>query len=362
MFRTWVDLLINVAILVSLLSFGNQILREFNFKSSNARSGKIWAGILYGIFGCILVLYSMQRMRGYVVDMPLIPVILAGLYSSFPSAVIASVVIGLFRIVVMGMDPISMMNLIIGIIVAVGCGLISKITVTRQKQWFLTAVLVYLVFLLINSWLFPNIQTVNAQFVTYLVGIIIVAFIMYYFMEYMLLTNEAYLRMKDAADRDYLTGLNNVRRFDQLMDAVMERAREHNTNLNILFIDVDHFKRINDTYGHPEGDRVLMQLSELLTKLCRPQDIVSRNGGEEFSMILADCSLVEARDIAERIRSGVEQHPFCLQSGEEINITISIGVSSYPYTTLDVEKLVEQSDMALYKAKREGRNRVVVAG
>ncbi|HEY9161074.1 MAG TPA: GGDEF domain-containing protein [Methylomusa anaerophila] len=164
--------------------------------------------------------------------------------------------------------------------------------------------------------------------------------------------------MKDDAKKDFLTGLNNVRQFDTLLNKAINEANERNENLSFLFIDVDFFKKVNDTYGHTEGDLVLKQLGDIIKNTCRSFDIVSRNGGEEFSAILLDCPLDRAVKVAERVRNNIEHHGFILSTGQEIKMTVSIGVSSYPEDTLDADKLVEYSDIALYNAKREGRNNV----
>ena len=160
------------------------------------------------------------------------------------------------------------------------------------------------------------------------------------------------------SSKDFLTGLNNVRKFDSLFNNAIENAKEKKENLSLLMIDIDFFKRVNDTYGHAEGDVVLQELGKILSKNSRSFDVVSRNGGEEFTVLLLGCPKDNAIQIAERIRATVENHSFVLTTGLEISITVSIGVSSYPELTEEVEKLVEKSDIALYAAKRTGRNKV----
>ncbi len=123
-------------------------------------------------------------------------------------------------------------------------------------------------------------------------------------------------------------------------------------------VDIDFFKKVNDTYGHIEGDIVLKELGLILSENCRHFDEVSRIGGEEFSVLLPDCAYPRAMQIAERIKDAVKIHTFTLSTGVKIHITISIGVASYPETIQDIEKLMEKADTALYAAKRSGRNRV----
>ena len=129
----------------------------------------------------------------------------------------------------------------------------------------------------------------------------------------------------------------------------------------MLFIDIDFFKKVNDIYGHLNGDRVLKEVGQILIKLSRDTDIVARKGREEFTVLLMDCGVSKALKVAERIRKTIEENIFISEQNEEIRITISIGVSSFPDTIADEEKLTEQADIALYRAKRSGRNKVCLA-
>lgn len=141
----------------------------------------------------------------------------------------------------------------------------------------------------------------------------------------------------------------------------IEKADKKGESLSFILIDIDHFKQVNDTYGHQSGDEVLKQLSNVIWHCCRSVDIVSRNGGEEFSIILPACSKNQAGETAERIRSAVEFRKFILPDGSKINVTVSLGVSSYRETTENQQNLIEQADHCLYQAKATGRNKVVQA-
>ena len=138
----------------------------------------------------------------------------------------------------------------------------------------------------------------------------------------------------------------------------MKNATEKSEKLSLLMIDIDFLKKVNDTYGHTAGDFVLREIGEILLKCSRSYDIVSRNGGEEFTILLLDCTEAQALQIAEHVRSCVENHTFVITDEIQINITISIGVANYPEATNEIEKLIELADIALYDAKRIGRNRV----
>lgn len=159
------------------------------------------------------------------------------------------------------------------------------------------------------------------------------------------------------ATHDGLTGLYNHRTFYKLLEDELARAQRFNRPVALLLLDIDHFKRVNDTYGHLAGDAVLRGLSELLRREARAIDRVCRYGGEEITVILPETDPDAAANFAERLRAAVEAQPFDANS-EPIRITVSIGVASWP-AQADSETLVAGADTALYAAKEGGRNRVV---
>ncbi|ERI93039.1 diguanylate cyclase domain protein [Clostridiales bacterium oral taxon 876 str. F0540] len=167
-------------------------------------------------------------------------------------------------------------------------------------------------------------------------------------------------RLKEEAAKDYLTGLDNVRSFDKSFNELISKARGNEESIALLAIDVDLFKRVNDTYGHAAGDAVLRELSTILLKSVRDFDVVGRVGGEEFSVILRDCTKERTLEIAERIRRNIEGDIFVLPCGSTIKVTVSIGVAVYPATVTDVNLLKEEADSKLYRAKHSGRNTICI--
>jgi len=161
-----------------------------------------------------------------------------------------------------------------------------------------------------------------------------------------------------SALRDPLTKLFNKRYLLDRLDSELKFARRHNTPLSLLMLDLDHFKRINDTQGHLAGDAVLLNLATVLTKAVRNEDVVARFGGEELAIILRAIPLEPAIMLAERLRRHVEQ-TVTRYDGRELRATVSIGVACYPSTRAETfEELMEAADRALYRAKHDGRNRV----
>lgn len=160
---------------------------------------------------------------------------------------------------------------------------------------------------------------------------------------------------------DPLTGTYNRRYASNHLDALIERARLHETNLAVMMLDIDRFKRVNDTFGHAIGDRVLKEFADRLRRNVREMDLVARMGGEEFMVIMPDINTTLVAEIAERVRAATEDPHFQLDSIDEtLAVTVSIGFGVLQADEAP-EALIERADQALYKSKNEGRNRVTLA-
>jgi diguanylate cyclase (GGDEF)-like protein len=164
----------------------------------------------------------------------------------------------------------------------------------------------------------------------------------------------AYLleRMQQMAVTDGLTELANRRSFDRSLDRELTRAARTDGRLSVVLLDVDHFKSLNDTYGHVVGDNVLRQIAQALRECGREYDTIARYGGEEFAAVLPGCSSALALQVAERLREAVEM------AVTDVPVTASAGVATYPYDGIDANGLLSAADQALYAGKRSGRNTV----
>lgn len=164
---------------------------------------------------------------------------------------------------------------------------------------------------------------------------------------------------------DPLTKVYNRRYLDRRLEEEFARSKRYALHLSVLMLDVDHFKRINDTYGHSSGDAVLSTLGSLLKASFRDLDIVARYGGEEFMVICTNTAIDGAALVAERVRQLIESHQIEIPDGsgasQTIQIRISIGAAGLSASVGNKEELVQAADQALYRAKQEGRNRVIVA-
>jgi diguanylate cyclase (GGDEF)-like protein len=164
------------------------------------------------------------------------------------------------------------------------------------------------------------------------------------------------------ATTDPLTTLRTRRYLDERLAREVARARRSGRPLGLLMIDVDHFKRINDTYGHGAGDLALAQVGEVLRHCLRPGDLVARYGGEEFAALLSDVDPHGIVELAERVRLAVATAPITVVEGMPLLVTVSVGAACIPEHALDGGDLVRAADRALYAAKHEGRNRTCLSG
>ena len=167
-------------------------------------------------------------------------------------------------------------------------------------------------------------------------------------------------QLKYLATRDALTGLFNRRYFFEALELELSRCRRHGRAFSLLFLDLDHFKHYNDAKGHPAGDGLLSGLAEVITKTSRNTTIAARYGGEEFILLVPETPKDGAHIFAERLRKSVEEHPFSGRESQPLGrVTLSIGVCTFPEDGSDCETLIARADEAMYKAKANGRNRVV---
>lgn len=168
---------------------------------------------------------------------------------------------------------------------------------------------------------------------------------------------DANQQLKRLAATDHLTGVANRREFMCRLTQEMARSARSQSALSLLLIDLDHFKSVNDNYGHQAGDNVLIEFVSLVQSMLRPGDLLARVGGEEFTIMLTDTDFEQAIVTAERLRTAVQQHAIHTND-MEIYVTTSIGVASHDPSISTIDELMHLADQRMYKAKNEGRNRV----
>ena len=165
-------------------------------------------------------------------------------------------------------------------------------------------------------------------------------------------------RLQELAITDGLTALYNSRYFYKQLDSEIDRSRRYNHPLTLLFLDIDHFKHYNDTYGHLEGDKVLAGFGKVIKSCLRKMDTAYRYGGEEFTVILPETSRgEEVMAVAKRIKDAIENEKFSPQSGKSISMTISVGVTEY-CPGERISTFIQRADKAMYLSKQRGRNQI----
>jgi diguanylate cyclase (GGDEF)-like protein len=188
----------------------------------------------------------------------------------------------------------------------------------------------------------------------------IIATIVLYSVSLLLYRNsQSEIVLKRLATTDPLTGALNRRHFMELMSREQRRAERYNAVFSMLMIDIDHFKRVNDTYGHQTGDQAIQAMADACQKALRPTDLLARYGGEEFIITLVHTDQVGAAKVAERLRESVSEIELPTEQGV-LKFTISVGVSTFFKRSL-LEEIIGRADQALYQAKTSGRNRVCLA-
>ena len=165
----------------------------------------------------------------------------------------------------------------------------------------------------------------------------------------------------NLAITDGLTQCFIKRYIDQLLKDELTRAKRYGRPLSVLMLDIDHFKTINDRFGHQQGDSVLAEIGHIIRTSVREVDSPARYGGEEFLIIMPETEGAQTVAMAERIRQIIEKHEFRSLDDKPMRLTASIGIATFPHNALSEEGLVRKADMALYKSKEDGRNRVTVS-
>ncbi|ELK44659.1 UNVERIFIED_CONTAM: diguanylate cyclase [Halobacillus marinus] len=352
------ELVANLAIMIAGFYLAGKIIKEPIGRQSG-RWDRCLMSVLAAGIGLVLMFFSIEVGDNIMIDLRHIPIIILAYYAGFVPTMVSAALIGISRLL-FGFDETSlfalMTTLIFGLIVGVASRFISlgttkKISVLNIISLLIISTHLYVVMggdreyweVLIYYW-----------FIAVPAGVFAAVF--FQDIQY---SKRMFQQLKNDSKTDFLTGLSNVRHFHFTLNDLFKKSGNQVKGVSLLLMDLDHFKRVNDTYGHDAGDAVLKQLGGLLQANARPTDQIARNGGEEFSVLLPDCSRKDSLEIAERIRAAVERHRFVLPEGDEIKLSISIGVSQLEKEMKKPDDLYKNADKALYKAKTTGRNRVV---
>ena len=243
-----------------------------------------------------------------------------------------------------------MISLIIGIITV-----IIVLKINSALVGALSAISVYIGYLFVSYYAMKYFNAWLETVYPFLIGLITLIFS--YIVKY-LIKSKDFDKQYILATTDGLTELYNHRYFKEQMRQMIEQSTRYSTLFSLIILDIDFFKKFNDTYGHQAGDAILKQVAQTLKRNVRSSDIVCRYGGEEMSIILTNTDYNTAVYIAEKICKRIANNAFKLPNGKEASVTISLGVSTFPKDGISVEEMIESADKRLYQAKETGRNKV----
>lgn len=352
------EIFINSCILITFISISYFFIKSKDVSPKTSTILKVFIGTFSGSIGIVLMLFNISIIADVIVDFRYLPILLAAIFGGVVPPIIASIMIGIFRFLYFGVTFTSLVGLIDALLIGIGFSIISSTKALRKTKWIQSITYLLIVTSISMIILIRDSFVLFKILLAYSGAIILMSYFVFRYTEYLSESIKNDIKFKCEANVDFLTGLNNARQFKTDFNYFTQQTIRKKEHLSLLFLDIDFFKNVNDTYGHNSGDNLLKDLAIILRNTCRGFDIISRNGGEEFSVLLLDCSTPHAVQIAERIRRNIEVNEFNISDKISINITVSIGVTTYPDISLDIDNLVENADIALYEAKRTGRNKV----
>ncbi len=353
------DLLVNICILITFIFVWHQVFRKMPLTSQSPLWIKTADGAIAGLLGIILMHYSIVINDITILDLRHVPVAIVAFYGGvFPPLVAAFVItVGRYAIDINFSSHVAMFMMLF---IAIGVGLIAKyMMIGAWKKWFIMLIYAQAIFSLAFYVVSSDYSLVFGTALLHVLITLIGGTLAFYFVRYIKRNSELFFQYRDFSRKDPLTGLYNVRAFHHFYESFLANAKIKGTPFVLLLLDIDHFKQVNDQYGHIAGDEILKQLSSLIEEIAGPEAVVARNGGEEFSVMYTGMEFSDVEMIAESIRLQVEQHEFTLPNETHLSITVSIGVAQYQSDFQEDFELYKYADHALYQAKETGRNQTI---
>jgi diguanylate cyclase len=350
-------------LLIAITFIGGHILKEIPKKMVSTLYGKILLGVVGGLMGVLLMIYTIEvKGTTTILDLRVFAIMIVSYIGGIVPTIVSGIIIGGYRAVYFGINE-SAIAAVIQIILYIISFHIADIKIKSECKKWVVKTLISLIILIPTFYYLLSI-VVNVKVICFGLSLLIIftSIVEYLLLDYVHKSNELYREYKKESTKDFLTDLYNTRQFDKILNLAFDRVLISNEKLSCLMIDIDHFKKVNDTYGHATGDVVLKELAQVLRKNCREFDIVGRVGGEEFCVLLLDSPKDQTFEIALRINDAVEKHKYTIGENEFIKITVSIGVAMYPDESVNLKGIKETADMDLYKAKQNGRNKVYHRG
>jgi len=350
----------NFCILITGVVFVMHYLREKNLHEIRSTWFRFFMGVIAGGIAMVLLgsSFLVDPVRRIVLDFRYVPVLVISIYGGWISTLVSTLIIATYRWVINDISAVSTAMAL----ATVWIGLSYSVVFSLRKPLLLRvslAMLVHTVIMYFASYAIFDTSSLRLQ--TLMIHLFITfaaSYIVWKYVEFALGEIRVYQRFRSEATTDYLTSLSNRRKFSHELNAAIQRCQRKDETISLLYLDIDRFKAINDEFGHAIGDDVLRKFAGVLMMTCRIYDGLYRIGGEEFAVILQDCTLENARIVAERIRQNILDFEYSLSG--EANVTTSIGVAGY-VMGISAEEMMGKADDALYQAKNAGRNCVYVA-
>lgn len=358
MFR---DIFLNFTILVSSIFLISQLYIYMSKFKFNKLTVKISFGIAGGLVAILLMNNAVRVSEQIIFDFRHLTILVVATFGGFSASLITGIIIFTYRLFYLGITMDSIVVSTNMLIVAIGCGLITKLNIKRTIKWIYMNIISFIMISISFYTRVPNRESALNTIVIFWISSIIVGSIVYNITSYIILSEKLFRKFKYQSEYDFLTGLRNARTFNSVIENIEDAEdiiEKEYKKISVLFIDIDFFKKINDTYGHDCGDKVLKESAKIFVEIFENSEMIFRVGGEEFITILRDCGNKKAIEIAEKVRYAYEKHKFIINNSLRLQATISIGVATFPETIDNIKSLVRQADKALYKAKENGRNRV----
>lgn len=356
-----VDLFVNGCIVFSLV-FLYMRLRWVSYSKRTLPSISILLdGIMGGVMGIILMYFSIQVTENGIVDMRHIPILLMILYIGKIPAFISGTII-IFGRFLFGVNEASISAMQNIMVLLIGYSLIDHFFGKKESNLVKNSLYIFysniaftlfalkiqeddiLIPLLVAYWIISTLGSCASIFL----------------FNYIRKSERLFKTYELDSTKDFLTGLNNTREFQKKWVEMVNHKEKNDGFFSLLILDIDFFKKINDTYGHATGDTVLIEIGKIMESCVTNKGYVYRKGGEEFAILLPKYEKEKAYEVANLILQKIEEYEFSLDNHINFSVTISIGLISYPDEETHVNDLIEKADKLLYKAKVKGRNQVAM--
>ena len=352
------NLFVNGCILIAIIFITVEFLEGYKVKQLSKNTKNVISGIGFSISSILLMKYSIFITSTAFLDFRTISQSASAFYGGPISSIITGLISSTFRLIHFGVSLNSVLTFVSMIISSLLCAYISKGKLNKNLKWFLMIFSTNIVHSILFFLVLDDTSDIIKVIFSLIFGSIIVSTIIYYVFKHLELSRKHMEVLQEQACIDFLTGVHNKRNFNSLYEESTNKIKKQQNIFSVLMIDIDFFKKINDTYGHSSGDKVLKDLGHILNMFVKDHGIVGRIGGEEFSILLKGYSKAEAFEFGENLRKYIEKTMFIINFKKQIHITVSIGVASYDGKKPNVENIRDLADEKLYECKRSGRNKV----